>query len=171
LEKALVNYDKRNNNHFGNEKIERFLRWFADLDIKIDEAQEDAVKEVERLESIHKERILDEINELKAAHAGMSSDEWRTGLVNRFEKLRQTVQNNIPDLWVGLEFELSCLRVLNIHGCTLPIIAIILGRAAGGKTQVISLLRQWPYAYYTDTHSAKSWITHTTSRHQRILKK
>ena len=85
------------------------------------------------------------------------------GLVDRFEKLHQVVEDNIPDLWVGLEFELSCLRVLNIHGCTLPIIAIILGRAAGGKTQVISLLRQWPYAYYTDTHSAKSWITHTTS--------
>jgi hypothetical protein len=93
----------------------------------------------------------------------MSGDEWRTGLVNRFQKVREIIQNNIPDLWVGLEFELSCMRVLNIHGCTLPIIAIILGRAAGGKTQVISLLRQWPYAYYTDTHSAKSWITHTTS--------
>jgi hypothetical protein len=162
LEKVLANYDKRNNNHFGNEKIERFLRWFAELDIKTDEAQEDAAK-VQRLETIQKERILEEINELKATHAGISSDAWKTGLVNRFEKLRQTVQSNIPDLWVGLEFELSCMRVLNIHGCTLPIISIILGRAAGGKTQVISLLRQWPYAYYTDTHSAKSWVTHTTS--------
>ena len=55
------------------------------------------------------------------------------------------------------------MRVLNIHGCTLPIIAIILGRPAGGKTQVISLLRKWIYAYYTDSFSAKSWITHTTS--------
>jgi hypothetical protein len=43
------------------------------------------------------------------------------------------------------------------------IIAIILGRPAGGKTQVISLLRKWIYAYYTDSFSAKSWITHTTS--------
>jgi hypothetical protein len=162
LEKALMEYDK-NKNHFGNEKIERFLKWFAELDIKTDEAQEDAAKEVQRLDSIHKERILEEIKELKAAHAGMSSDEWRTGLVKRFEKLHQIVDSTIPDLWVGLEFELSCMRVLNIHGCTLPIIAIILGRAAGGKTQVISLLRQWTYAYYTDTHSAKSWITHTTS--------
>jgi hypothetical protein len=144
-------------------KRERFLRWFAELDIKTDEAQEDAAKEVQKLDTFQKERILDEINELKAAHAGISSDEWRTGLINRFEKLQQTVQSNIPDLWAGLEFELSCTRVLNIHGCTLPIIAIILGRAAGGKTQVISLLRQWPYAYHTDTHSAKSWISHTTS--------
>lgn len=163
LEKALMNYDKSNNNHFGNENIQRFLRWFAELDIKTDEAQEDAAREVQRLEAIQKERILDEISQLKVTHAGISGDEWKIGLVDRFAKLRHVVQDNIPDLWVGLEFELSCLRVLNIHGCTLPIIAIILGRAAGGKTQVISLLRQWPYAYYTDTHSAKSWITHTTS--------
>jgi hypothetical protein len=161
LEKALVKYDKyNNNNHFGSEKIERFLRWFAEVDIKTDEAQEDAAKEVQRTEILYKH---DEINELRAVHAGMSSDEWKTGLVNRFDKLKQTVQKNIPDLWVGLEFELSSMRVLNIHGCTLPIIAIILGRAAGGKTQVISLIRQWPFAYYTDTHSSKSWVTHTTS--------
>jgi AAA lid domain len=163
LEKALMDYDKRNNNHFGNEKIERFLKWFAELDIKTDEAQEDAAKEVQRLENIHKERIIEEIKELKAAHAGMSLEDWTIGLVKRFETLFKVVDNNLPDLWAGLEFELCCMRILNIHGCTLPIIAIILGRAAGGKTQVISLLRQWAYSYYTDTHSAKSWITHTTS--------
>jgi DNA-binding Lrp family transcriptional regulator len=163
LENALVKYDKYNNNHFGTEKIERFLRWFAEVDIKTDEAQEDAAKEVQRIETLAKHKVLDEINELRAVYAGVSSEEWRTGLLNRFDKLKQTVQKNIPDLWVGLEFELSCMRVLNIHGCTLPIIAIILGRAAGGKTQVISLIRQWPFAYYTDTHSSKSWVSHTTS--------
>ena len=54
-------------------------------------------------------------------------------LLDRFEKLHQVVCDNIPDLWIGLEFELSCLRVLNIHGCTLPIIAIILGREQEGR--------------------------------------
>jgi hypothetical protein len=75
LEKALIDYDKLNNNHFGNEKRERFLRWFAELDTKTDEAQEDAAKEVQKLDTLQKERILDEIKELKAAHAGISSDE------------------------------------------------------------------------------------------------
>jgi hypothetical protein len=163
LEKALMDYDKKNNNYFGNEKIQRFVRWFAEQDIKSEEIKEDASKEIQRLESIQKESIIEEIKELKAANAGMSSEDWTIGLVNRFEKLKEKVQNNIPDLWVGLEFELSCMRILNIHGCTLPIIAIILGRAAGGKTQVISLLRHWAYAYYTDNFSAKSWITHTTT--------
>lgn len=163
LEKALMDYDKHNKNYFGNEKIQRFVRWFAEQDIKSEEIKEDAAKEVQRLETIHKERIIEEIKELKNAHAGISSEDWRTGLVNRFQKLHDIVDSNLPELWPGLEFELSCMRVLNIHGCTLPIIAIILGRPAGGKTQVISLLRKWIYAYYTDSFSAKSWITHTTS--------
>jgi hypothetical protein len=163
LEKAFMDYDKRNNNYFGNEKIERFLRLFAELDIKTDEAKEDAAAEIKRIENSQKERVIEEINELKTANVGMSSEDWRIELVKRFETLRQVVDINIPELWPGLEFELSCMRILNIHGCTLPIIAIILGRASGGKTQVISLLRQWPYSYYTDIHSAKSWITHTTS--------
>jgi hypothetical protein len=92
LERALMNFDKSNNNHFGNKTIQQFIRWFAEVDIKTDEAQEEAAKEVQRLETIQKERILDEINKLKSAHAGISCDEWRTGLVDRFEKLHQIIQ-------------------------------------------------------------------------------
>jgi hypothetical protein len=55
------------------------------------------------------------------------------------------------------------MRILNIYGCTLPFIGIILGRPAGGKTQVISLLRKWPHAYYTDIFTARSFVTHTTA--------
>ena len=73
---------------------------------------------------------MEQISGLKAPHAGMSSEDWRLGLVTRFETLRKVVDNNIPELWPGLEFELSCMKILNIQGCTLPIIAIILGRAA-----------------------------------------
>jgi hypothetical protein len=142
LERALMTYDKRSDNHFGTEKIERFLQWFAELDIKNDEAQEDAAKEVSRRDTLQKERVVQEIKELKAAHPEISFHEWKNGLTRKFDILRQTVEYNIPELWSGLEFELSCMRVLNIHGCTLPIIAIILGRAAGGKTQNISLIRQ-----------------------------
>jgi len=163
LEKALTEYDKRNNNHFGSEKIERFIRWFAETDIKTDEAEDEAAKQIKIQENIEKNKIIKQIEELKAEHAGMSSEHWRIGLVRRFDTLRTVVHNNIPELWPGLEFELSGMRILNIRGVTLPLIGIILGRAGGGKTQNISLLRKWPYSYYTDNFSPKAWVSHSTA--------
>jgi hypothetical protein len=163
LEKALTEFDKRTNNHFGNEKIERFIRLFAELDIKTDEAEEDVANQIKIQENIEKERIIEQIKELKAANAGISSVDCRIGLVRGLETLHKIVDNNIPELWPGLEFELSAMRILNIYGCTLPFIGIILGRPAGGKTQVISLLRKWPHAYYTDIFTARSFVTHTTA--------
>jgi hypothetical protein len=163
LEKALTEYDKRNNNHFGNEKIERFIRWFAETDIKTAEAEDEAVKQIKIQENIDRNKIIEQIKDLKAANAGISSEDWRIGLVRRFETLRKVVDKNIPELWPGLEFELSAMRILNIYGCTLPFIGIILGRPAGGKTHVISLLRKWLHAYYTDIFTARSLVTHTTA--------
>ncbi len=163
LEKAFTDYDKKNNDYFGNERIEKFLRLFAELDIKTDEAADEEAQLIKIQENIAKERVIEEIKELNAAHDGMSSEDWRIGVERRFETLRAAVRNNIPELWPGLEFELSGMRILNIQGCTLPLIGIILGRPAGGKTQVISLLRKWPHAYYTDIFTARSFVTHTTA--------
>ena len=163
LEKAFHIYDKKNNNYFGNERIEKFIRLFAELDIKADEAEVEADNLIKIQEKIAKERVINDIKRLKDANAGISTDDWTSGLVGRFETLQMVVKNNIPELWPGLEFELSAMRILNIHGCTLPFIGIILGRPAGGKTQVIGLLRNWPYAYYTDIFTPKAMVTHTTA--------
>ena len=65
------------------------------------------------------------------------------GLVERHDELRKVVNANIPEIWPGLEFELSSLRILNIHECNLPFIGIILGRPSSYKTIVINLLRRW----------------------------
>lgn len=163
LERALTEYDKKNNNHFGKERIERFLRLFAELDIQMDEDEDDAAKAISIQENIEKDKIIEQIKELKVARVGISSEDWRIGLNERLETLHSVVDNNILELWAGLEFELSAMRILNIYGCILPLIGIILGRPAGGKTQVISLLRKWPHAYYTDIFTARSLVTHTTA--------
>jgi hypothetical protein len=163
LEKKLTEYDKIHGEYFGKEKIQRFLTLFAEMDIRSDEAEDEAINAIAVQQKIEKERIIEEIEQLKAAHSGIASKEWQAGLVEKFDVLRNVVENNIPELWPGLEFELSVLRILNIHRCTLPFIGIILGRPAGGKTQVISLLRKWPYAYYTDIFTAKSFVSHSTA--------
>jgi len=68
----------------------------------------------------------------------------------------------MPEIWVGLEFELSVLRVLNIRDCTLPFIGILLGPPSSYKTVILGLLKQWPNTFFTDNFTAKSFVSHTT---------
>jgi hypothetical protein len=69
----------------------------------------------------------------------------------------------MPEIWPGLEFVLSILRILNIEGCTLPFIGIILGRPSSGKTVIIDLLRKWYCSFYTDNFTARSFVSHSTA--------
>ena len=69
----------------------------------------------------------------------------------------------MPEIWPGLEFELSILRVLDIEGCTLPFIGVILGRPSSYKTAIISLLKRWHKAFYTDNFTARSFVSHSTA--------
>ena len=107
--------------------------------------------------------IKTEIDRVKNANVGITSEAWRIGLVERYNELWNVVNANIPEIWPGLEFELSSLRILNIHECNLPFIGIILGRPSSYKTIVISLLKRWYCTFYTDSFSPKAWVTHTTA--------
>jgi hypothetical protein len=69
----------------------------------------------------------------------------------------------MPEIWPGLEFELSILRILSIEGCTLPFIGIILGRPSSYKTVIISLPKKWPNTFYTDNFTARSFVSHSTA--------
>ena len=43
--------------------------------------------------------------------------EWYTKLIEKYNKLQETVKNNIPSLWDSLEFEISVQKILNIKDC------------------------------------------------------
>jgi predicted transcriptional regulator len=107
--------------------------------------------------------IKTQIERVKNVNVGITSEEWRIGLVERYNKLQNVVHANIPEIWPGLEFELSSLRILNIHECTLPFIGIILARPSSYKTIVLNLLKPWYCTFYTDSFSPKAWVTHTTA--------
>ena len=121
--------------------------------------QEEAIQqEQKRIAS-----TLDEINELKEDNANISVDKWQQTLIEKFDNLKNVVDKKLPNIWSGLEFGLSNLRIINLNDCTLPMIGILLGRPGSGKTVVTMLLSKWLYGYYTDDFSQKSWVTHTTS--------
>jgi hypothetical protein len=64
-----------------------------------------------------RDRIIEEIRERRKGRVS-SVEEWQAGLTERYQTLQKVVTDNIPEIWIGLEFELSVLRILNILGCT-----------------------------------------------------
>jgi hypothetical protein len=128
---------------------------------KKEDTENKTIYEKQRAEELA--RINAEIDRVKNANVGITSEQWRIGLSERFTELQNVVNTNIPEIWPALEFELSSLRILNIHDCDLPFIGLILARPSSYKTIVLNLLRKWYCTFYTDQFSPKAWITHTTA--------
>ena len=156
--------------HFDDKTIEKFLVLLSQAWLNSESGNSDGEsKEKDKQSGFEKSRtaeigaIKTEINRVKNANVGITSEVWMVGLVERYDELRKVVNANIPEIWPGLEFELSSLRILNIHECNLPFIGIILGRPSSYKTIVISLLKRWYCTFYTDSFSPKAWVTHTTA--------
>ena len=131
---------------------------------------QELLKKVDELDSEEKaasantdvEKILEEIAEDKSAVGQISQEKWQSVLIEKYQTLQKIVRMNIPELWPGLEFELSVLRILNIGSCTLPFVGILLGRPSSGKTLVIYTLKKWYCTFYTDNFTAKAFVSHST---------
>ena len=74
-----------------------------------------------------------------------------------------TCKENLPGLWDSLEFTISVQKILNIADCTLPFAGILLGSPSSLKTVGIELFRKWHGTFYTDSFSAKSFVSHSTA--------
>jgi hypothetical protein len=153
---------------FGDRKtVHEIIRILAEIWIRsVEESNGKDKKKVKQefdADKKYKDSIVAEINKLREDNAGITSESWKTELISRYDTLRCVVEENMPEIWTGLEFELSALRILNIVGNTLPLIAILLARPGSGKTQILNMLRRWPYSYYTDGFTAKSFVSHSTS--------
>lgn len=116
-----------------------------------------------RQQQTQRDKILQEIRARREQANFSSVEEWQIALNSKYETLRQVVKENIPEIWTGLEFELSVLRILNLYGNTLPFIGLFLARPGSYKTQTISLLQDWYCTYYTDDFTAKSFVSHSTA--------
>jgi hypothetical protein len=108
-------------------------------------------------------KILDEINQLREGNINLTIEQWQSKLRDKYSNLYNVVQTTMPEIWPGLEFEVSISQILSIEGCTLPFIGIILGRPSSYKTVIISLMKRWPHSFYTDNFTARSFVSHSTA--------
>jgi hypothetical protein len=80
----------------------------------LQEAQEEEAQITE--EQKERNSIQESIEQLKQQHQNITSEEWISTLQDKNQNLFNVVKNEMPEIWPGLEFELSVLRVLNIGG-------------------------------------------------------
>ena len=99
---------------------------------------------------------------IKQSVADLSKD-WQLQLVEKYCSLYTTCIENLPGLWDSLEFIISVQKILNIADCTLPFAGIVLGSPSSLKTVGIELFRKWNNVFYTDSFSAKSFVSHSTA--------
>ena len=110
-----------------------------------------------------KEWIIAEIDKAKAKNKDIPLEDWREGLLKRYQIMKEVTERNFPHAWDGVEFTISVLKILNIGECTLPFAGIILARAGGNKTLSSSMLIPCPYVYYTRKFTAKAFVSHNTA--------
>ena len=90
-------------------------------------------------------------------------EEWQEIILEKRQILEDTIKKNIPHLWESIQLITAVKCILNIQDCTLPLIMILLGAASSLKTVPIEMFRRQPNTYYTDSFSAKAFVSHSTA--------
>jgi DNA-binding MarR family transcriptional regulator len=113
--------------------------------------------------------LIDEISVLIEKYKDITYVIWEEERAKRYQVLRQTVRDNIPESWEPMEFVLTCKGILHIKNITLPLIGIILGNPSTYKTVGIGFLRRWFNAYYADKINPKSFVSHANVENKEDL--
>lgn len=99
----------------------------------------------------------------KSTRANCSMEEWRATLLSKYEQLKSITEQNIPGLWLPLEFVISIKCILNIRNITLPVIGLILGPPSSLKSVAVNMPKGARDTFAVDSFSPKSFVSHNSN--------
>jgi hypothetical protein len=149
--------------NFSNSEIEAICTQVCKMLLNLIEKEHLQTQIKKQKEMENATRILDEINQLRELNTNLTFEQWQSKLQEKYKNLYDTVHVHLPEIWTGLEFSLSILRILNINKCTLPFIGLLLGRPGAGKTIGLRLLRKWYCTFSSDNFTPKAFQSHSTA--------
>jgi len=142
---SLIRYYGLQNQQQGQQEIEEHQ-----------DQQQIREQEVEREEVKHRESTGTTVSQIPFI-------EWSIKLVEKYSDLQKEILNLIPELWEPVEFALSVRSILRIKKITLPFGGIVLGPSSSLKSATVELFRNTKDTYYSDSFSAKSFVSHNTA--------
>jgi hypothetical protein len=101
--------------------------------------------------------------EPRAKRANCSMEEWSATLQTKYNHLKTITEQNIPGLWLPLEFVISIKCILNIRNITLPIIGLILGPPSSLKSVAVNMPKGARDTFAVDSFSPKSFVSHNSN--------
>jgi hypothetical protein len=140
----------------------KFVIKFIDLLVQDAEEEYEKIESARRQEQNDKQKILDEISKDKSS-LDISLDGWENTRKQEYAALYNTVKENLPSIWLPLEFTLSIKCIINVVKITLPFAGIVLGAPSTLKTASLIMLNKWPQTFYTDHFTSKSLVSHSTA--------
>ena len=98
---------------FTDNLAKEFLRDFAQMlgrrliQDSQEEEEQNEEQQQEREDQQHKFKTIQEVKALRLLHPEITLDEWLLTLQQKHDTLYNTVQEYMPDIWLGLDFTLS----------------------------------------------------------------
>jgi hypothetical protein len=149
--------------NFSSSEIEVICTQVCGMLLDSIEKEHEQTQSEKEKEQENTKKVLDEINQLRELNANLTFEQWQSKVQEKYSNLHDKVRNTMPEIWPGLEFELSVMQILKIQENTLPFIGIILGRPSSYKTVIIELIKGYPNTFYTDYFTPKSFVSHSTA--------
>lgn len=106
----------------------------------------------------------------KAIKAGCSMENWRTTLQTKYQHLKTTADEQLPGVWLPLEFAISIKCILNIKGITIPFIGIVLGPPSSFKSVAVDMPKHARDTFSTDNFSPKAFVSHNSNMSEDELR-
>lgn len=107
--------------------------------------------------------------EPKATKSNCTMEQWRLELQKKYNHLRTTADEQVPGLWLPLEFAISIKCILNIRNISLPFIGIILGPPSSLKSVAVDMLKYARDTFSTDNFSPKAFVSHNSNMTEEEL--
>ena len=105
----------------------------------------------------------------KAIRSNSSMEEWQSAVQAKYQHLKNAADEQVPGLWLPLEFAISVKSILNIDNITIPFIGIVLGPPSSYKSVAVDLPKGARDTFYTDNFSPKAFVSHNSNMSEEEL--
>jgi hypothetical protein len=93
--------------NFSSSEVDIICTQVCEMLLESIEKEQEQTQNEKQKEQDNAKKILDEISHLRELNTNLTFEQWQSKLQEKYSTMQNEVQNTMPEIWPGLEFELS----------------------------------------------------------------